>query len=456
MSTYSEIFSTIAIATEPAHEAPNGIDGEAGTTDLSSSITFVSEGMKVVLAADNNFSLKRSIAWNLYVGQDKPTKVVAVTDAHATAARVWIAANYYRYSMLQLIHALGVSCSIRASDAISDASYSSLPADIRANLEKAADRIYCATKSDPRASAAVAGQGSLATLAWIANAMHRARMDGHNWLTSAAAKKGTAANAALGIAPLVREEFASFMEKVGHDLWHFVPDATMEAWTNALCGMHKLTLTNAVDFGADTFGPGEVDVGVYLKVPDAAKDRWPVGLIGISSIILGMDAMGYAISCMATRLTVESSAGLQTAIKAMRDAIQTPNMDRSAMITIRQSLEPSIAFAAGLVNGINPAGELFSGHPALNAVGVRNPTYYGSGENVGKFLKGLEQNDELIASALTGQLQTLGTSIMVSLNTVGTRLPDLDPSMIKVSILAAKKEEGKGAKDEKASVAAAE
>jgi hypothetical protein len=441
MSTYAEIFSTVAIATDPAHEAPNGINGEAGTTDLSSSITFISDGMKVVLAADDNFSLLRSIVWCLYIGQDRPTKVVAVTDAHATTARVGIAANYYRFSMLQLMHAVGYPCKIRASDAISDAAYNRIQADIRANLEKAANRIYSATKDDPRAAAAIAGQGSLATLAWIANAMHRSRMDGHNWLTAAAAKKGTAANAALGIAPLVREDFAAFMEKVGHDLWHFVPDAVMEGWTDLLCGMRKVSLDHDVTFGADTFTHGDFDVGSYLKVPDAARDRWPVGLIGISSIILGMDAMGYAISCMSTRLTVNSSDDLQQAIKAMRDAIQKPDMDRSVLVTIRQSLEPSIAFAAGMVSGINPSGELFSGHPALAAVGTRNPTYYGSGENVGKYLKGLEQNDKLIASALTGQLQTLGTSIVAALVKTGAPALDLDPATIKVAMLPAKKEE---------------
>jgi len=191
----------------------------------------------------------------------------------------------------------------------------------------------------------IQGMAKHTLLCLLANAMHRHQTEGHNFIDHALVRKDSVASKVCSIAGSDTDSFREFMRIQGHDLFHLLSTESITDIANALTGVTNVKLEN------ELFGKKGEAKFVYqvITFPAAAIDRWPPGVVGISSVILGIPL----VICMAEAMDAKGMAEDAETIVEMYTVLlkllkeNTKIIDRELLLKIRETLGSSIALALG-------------------------------------------------------------------------------------------------------------
>lgn len=374
--------------------APVALNGARGLVDLTSVVSFVSDTSIMAVNDVGIMNLRDTIQHTLWVAHGRPAGPTAMTQAGFTAAKNGLAIAYMRYSLFDLVSHTNITLSFRSGDCI-DHVDANAGVGI-ASFGIAADRIHARMRSHPKFAARVTPAPKFALIALFANNAHRVVTAGHNWITNAA--KGTPADKALGHAGAELHDFRTFMDEFGHDLWHVLSDASLKCLCDQLTSRTgERFVSQYVYNNTQVMDLRLMDV---IRLPDSTLDRYPIGTIGISALVIGTSFITALFNDVLARVAAGGVSGALAGVDRLRTALGSIKLDRRDLEKIRSLLIPAIAIACGYVGSSVDGADEVAKHPSITALMLRNPSETSMGNVLGKYMRGKEFND----SGMTRQL----------------------------------------------------
>jgi hypothetical protein len=188
--------------------------------------------------------------------------------------------------------------------------------------------------------------------AFFAVAIHRKTCEGHTWFDKQTKKIGSNTHRAAAVAGSAKETFHKFMAAWGHDIVHHLPPKVLDDICDAIAGTGAAPETKKFVLNMDYMGVNIKDklVKDVLKVSESATDRWPVGLLGKSAIILGLSAINGMLRAIAQRIVVKGAGTVIQAVDELRTKISAKDASKAMITACRNTLPDLIAFAAGYLS----------------------------------------------------------------------------------------------------------
>jgi len=338
-------------ALQPSPDIPANLNGWSQRISMSDRIERVDDIAKVVEAAGTGINLNATFAHILHCVQGKPNVNTPVTAEHMATAAPRLANAISVQLMLAAMHSaeVPIDAVLRGSDVITIADWDAKAA-VHVHCTQFAGRIWAWLNETPDRMQDFCKDSRWVFLALYANAMHRHMENGHNWYTDRASVRNTSAFRCVHIAGADQELFAAFMAKYGHDIWHFLSDQTLIRFCNALSGKPDPVMFSANAFVYDGADRARSAFHLVFKTPDSAKDRWPLGQVGGSGLVLGLDLLKALIVAIVAKIGVEGASSVVNAIDQMRSVFTAGGADavtRPHLTAAKGRLSEIIAFAIG-------------------------------------------------------------------------------------------------------------
>lgn len=417
-------FVDFAVAANAINHAPSTLNGTGGVIDVTNVTSFVDIVALVAINSARQFDLRANLAYNIYCGQGRPDQATAVTPEHLQAAAKHIARTYERFALLDMIShsSYGKPIAYRALDIIQPAQLNAIPGF--SNLLECADLVHERVIDDAVFRAKVAPEGHFAMTAVIANSLHRVATTGHNWFSDAAGRRGTPTNRILAVAGADRDLFEDFMGREGHDIWHFLNDPTLTDFANIISAESDVRLEEGYEYGDGQVSDGSHTISGVVQVSQAAKDRWPVGTVGISALILAVPLVRDMITQLCVRSGNAMNANTDRALAKIASKLGQPGVDRDVVLRIRDILQELSAIAYGFNEGLYSTDDTNRNYASLNAYANRDPVGKLHGKMIGNWAKGTAIQDASIATII-GDILAKADARAVR---AGDALPDDDSS----------------------------
>lgn len=380
-------------------------NGFLGNIDLTSPMSFVDNKYKIVLSANNQFSLVNTIAYMLRAVQDGAMRNVNQGDLDTVMPIV--AARVSSYSILAMVSATNTVITYRASDTVTAAAFQALALNV--DITGHAQRIYSFIANDPRGLAEVGANAYLAPLALVVNHRHREEEKGHNWYTNEADVLGSTASKLLPMAGKRKEAFATYMRSHGHDLWHFLPDNLLGVIADGIVGEHELVVANA--FVYKTIDINGSNISQVLEVGEACTDRYSGTLVGISSLILGVDYIMFFITQVSMKMPGVNVGILTAAVTTVRENLQRDDLDRDQLLNAKQSLHYAVAFTVGFCNAFAEISDDLRNHLSLVKFADSNIAGKSTGAAIGRGIRELAVDEEAMIVAVREIVNGLAFSL---------------------------------------------
>lgn len=409
MTTVIRRFANPAAA---AAVAPADVNGSGGQADLSTSVTFVHDSNRFVRSANGGLHVRYSLSYVIWVAQGKPGTVAVVTEDHLATAAPRIGNTLYRVALLDAIAAGNAGVTLRSTDSLLAGDWEAVPEHGRADT--VADAIWEAYVTDPVAASALAPNAALASLAVIANALHRHMSEGHNWFTDAASVRGSPTAKCLGVAGGSREEFTQFMERWGHDLWHFLSDRSLSAVAGWMVGEPELPLDRGYAIqGFVSVAPyPQFNLSDVYKLGEAARDRWPPGTIGISALILCFPLIVSMLQGITVRVQDVNTGAVVGRLESISATLKTAKPARADMLSAKNAMQGITSIAYGYATTVGST--TVDRYKSLAAFANRAPMQVEQGTLLGQWSKG----KTIIDARMTDQFNALITATGAAMDAV--------------------------------------
>lgn len=411
----SNVFTTVINNGQPPLEAPATLNGTGGTVDMSSIGGFVKPGYMIVVNEDGSYNLRASLALSIHHASGDPAQLTAITAEHLAAGAHSIAAQVYRYGLLDAVahssHAGAIK--YRLSDTMSIGQWEAV--GNHANCYAMADQVWAHMLTSARGKSAIAPSPTLSILSLCAQYLHRALTEGHSWYSEF--KKGSPTHKALQVGGASVEQLAEFQAIMGHDLWHILTDQSLNAIAYGLAGEIDIILEANYLIEGIPVGAGATLKNV-MKTPASATDRIPFNVAGLSSIILGLPLLVSMAEFISFRTDADQLPEVRNLLATCLEAIEGANVDRACILAMRSAVGPVIAIAVGMSSATAATNEYVEAHASLGSFAARFPLEVLRGSGVGNALKSVDIDKSKVIEAAAGVLD----SMIHALNALSTVL----------------------------------
>jgi hypothetical protein len=390
---------------------PQDYNGHLSTIDVTHPVSWINEDNKLVLNAAGQINTRDTIAYSIYIGGGRAAADPTGPGVEAAIKR--IGRILVTHSVLSVVSHAGVPIAIRSSDVISAAAFAAMLDARLAAFRAAADKAYTHIITKPAVLARVTEDSKYVVLSFIATAIHRIKHDGHNWLSDKTDTPRTETHRCLAIAAEMKMGFGAYMKANGHDGTHFLTDACLSSIADALTGNGAAMSTIPANApflynGVDVAGR---DVHTFMDVGDAARDRWPVGQLGVAGLAKGCDAMSILITDVSSKVHVSSASDLTTAISTIKADVCGQNRDRPAFLAIKNALVPAIVMAYGYINNAQGLRDALGDSEALANLARSNPAMVASGGVLANRMREVTADSAAIGELIRSTFDSIRASI---------------------------------------------
>jgi len=342
-------FAAILANNALARPVPNGFNGHIATVDVTHPSSFVDPANFICTNDVGHFDLGRSMAYAIFCAANRVA--ANPTPGHVEAAMRRIGNLISMHVILTVMSAANVDLTYRASDILTFAVFDTVfpDAGVRDAYITAATRVWAYLHEDANKhhlNVALVNS-KYVVLALIANAIHRQKLNGHNWYTDKTNVQRTETGRCIAVAAEDRMAFGIFMSRDGHDLWHFLNDPSLCAVADTITGVNKIVINN--DFIYNGINRRGDHVHTFIDVGDAAIDRWPPGQMGIASLMKGLDACSIMITDITSKVAISNTAAILVAIKRAKEIVSAKELGRPEMLTYKDSLTDLVCTSYGYV-----------------------------------------------------------------------------------------------------------
>jgi len=406
MSAFKEIIQEASANEFDPTSMPNGYNGHMTMIDMSKPIDSIARDAKLVLAQGGGICLTRSVAYCIWAAQGFPEVATAVTEEHLTNAMAQIALVMARHTMLCMFHVAQIAIAVRSSDMLSVAKFDVIDGSLA--LKGVAKAVCDRFADDETFAQAQMGESRYVILCLIANAIHRKQNEGHNWFTKNGNVKGTNTHRALAIGGEFVEGFARFMDRGGHDLWHFLTDKTLVDIADAVTGT-----TDKIVVGAFTYNGANIvghKISEVFEIGSAAMDRYPPGIMGKGAIMVGLMMLRAMIVYISMKVVIDDVGILINAID-VEAAIVAGIDDRKRLMDKKDKLQKTIVMAYGFFTS-DPANQgNATDNKAIASVASRDLSSKLMGASMYNHVSSIEGDTDAIASSFSAFFTTVKASI---------------------------------------------
>lgn len=272
---------------------------------------------------------------------------------------------------------------------------------------------YFMDSTHKAAQESMASQGKMILHAFYAVAIHRKVCEGHSWFTNETMKEKSNTYRALGVAGSAHEEFQSYMKLYGHDIVHHLTDSSLAGICDAMNepispvspteDPPRKRVTAALEYnGVQIRGK---QVSEVLIVSESARERWPVGELGKSAIILGLKAVSGMVEAITSRVLVSGTQHLTSDLKRIRDFIAGPQVKRDTILLAREAFTSIIVYSVGFLSASGKTASMEA--ESIKAVIRANTDDFDAGKAMGVTVLQAPINLNALASALIAKLTSV-------------------------------------------------
>jgi hypothetical protein len=410
----AQLTSAINSAT-PAPDIPEDWNGSAGTVDLSRPTDHTGEYGKVC-APGKSFNLKQTLEYLLWAVQGKQSVKVELTQEHIDAVAPHFKAMIARYRVYKLFKASGVDVKLRDSDIFNHSNIDSDAVPIRSAKE-----LYTLFTGTQEAEAQIAKVGQMVLFSFVANGIHREQNDGHSWFSKEVANRRSPTAKTLQVAGRLRDELSDYMRVFGHDGNHHLADETLDKIAKVLC---RVDMSHTVDSDVDYAGSNRKGESLHeiFSLGNAVEGRYPAGILGKASLIVGLDMYKAMIVNICTRVKVTGEQGITHNATQLADRIRSMDLPHTSLIALGQKLGPTFGVIHGFLSEAKVINE--DEFLAFKNVASRYPAEQASGRSLATTLKRVSPHREALAGAIVSTLTAMSQSL-VSAAAVSTGTGDL-------------------------------
>jgi hypothetical protein len=377
-----------------------GYNGEMGDVDLSKPVDHVAEQGKVILDT-NAYALFDNLKYQFWLVQGKPAAAVAVTEAQCMAFLPIAARVIARHRIYNMLHAAEIDIRHRLADAIPLPPNANHAAEFVARF---ADRVM----TDEYAKGSIATQGQFILNSLIANGIHRAQNKGHNWFSEKGmdSRKNNPTARTLAVAGAEAPNFRLYMEEAGHDGNHSLSDETLEEICDALTGKEHpykvVTAPNTMYLGEEVTG---VRICRIYPMDEAAIDRWPPGVLGKSSLVVGVGMMQAMLIDMGTKAKIENTGHVSMYISNITRSLKDYDGNRDSFRRLENALGESISVTYGYVSETGIIDELQ--YQAFKKHAERYPAALAAGKSLANAIALATPHKEAVEGAICASINAL-------------------------------------------------
>jgi len=411
-----------AIVNHDAGAFPRGLNGMFGEADLSRPEAHVDKKNKIVVDDAGAFDLRGCVGYALWAAQEFPDADTAVTSAHMEAAFPTICIRYAQHVLLALIAASDARVNLRRSDTVSAAEWAASANHARA--DNAAERLAGYITANPGMASHLFTPSKNVVLAIVANAIHRYHCEGHNWFTADTENPKTATGRAVAVAGANKDGFKRFMRTWGHDCWHFLSHQSLNDVADLLVGQVNRDLPDGTRYGGRDVGGSSVCDAV--NIGEAAIDRWPCGVLGKASILVGLDLMKTMIGSLVSKMAIADAAELNVATDTLRKAIAGYGGDRNDLIVLRNCLEPALCISFGFVYASPLRRSDRDEHAAIERMASRNIADTANGELLYTHWHDIEGDKKAVGTFVGALIGGLAKNIESATAALIARMPQVE------------------------------
>jgi len=409
MSTIDQVL-TQTLTAQDVPIAAIDTNGVTVLADFTTSAEFIQSENRIVVNKNLSMNLRASVARAIWVKSGSPANAVQVSPQNILGSIGAIAGHMARFDLITIFAHTNIDPSVtfRRADFVTAEVYETIPQAVRTAFEKAADAIVHVLRSDENLAAEHLHSGRFATLCLIANAINREGTGGHNWYTDTTSKSATVGGKALAVAGADVEEFGSFMSMFGHDLWHLFPDNLLYKMAAVITENSACETNAAIQYRGSEWAVS-TPVASLFKVEDAAKDRYPPSQLGRSAAILCSRVFRFFVVDIMSR--VPGEATLCDQIIAVLDdynaIVSKPTFTRADAQKVKKNMGKIFAFAYGYASAFPADFERFEKNKSLGAWAAQEDGELAVGSSVGKWAKGKDKDDTMMASVAKAALESL-------------------------------------------------
>lgn len=406
MSIYATIIAEIDSGVAAPAEGRTGYNGHIACVDLSKPVDTISEKYKIVTCTGGGLDHFRCVAFAIFCEQGCPSKATKITAEHLQNVMPRLGHIMAIHTILVTLHAAGVNVTYRTSDCLTTAQFESI--DGHEALLDASLRLIEALRNDEGFLAKQLSESKFVLLCAIANAIHREQCEGHNWYTNNGRIKGTTTSRTLAVAGEHAQEFSNFMSIHGHDLWHFASDKSLYGMAGVMCGYKSAVIARNFTYnGTEVKGWTIQEV---FAIGDAATDRFPPGIMGKGSMMVGLGMLGSMLTAISMKVVVDGIGKLLNAIEELKIEVASIN-DRSELLNKKNELSKVCVIAYGFFCA-DPANQgTLTDARALSALAARDLSAKSMGASMYTYLNGVESDPQAIASTFAALLETVKESV---------------------------------------------
>lgn len=426
---------TAAVAAATASPAiPGPYNGSLGLVDMAKPVDYTTDYGKVVLT-NNNYSLRGTMKYYIYLAQGKPAAATAVTQEHLDVAVPWLRKAIARERIYTVLHRAKVPISFRANDVVPAVTVAQGGTE-----DRVVDELYRILTNGELMDAKIAKEGRDILLSIIANAIHRKQNNGHSWFTRSMSDPSSLTAKACAVAAENSHEFAAFMRSYGHDINHHLTDDALHEIAMVLVGKDsnayvvQAATTAAANMyaGADITGkrPSEI-----FKLPDSCGDRYPPGELGKAAMIVGLSFMEAMLADITGKAKVTGDQSIRTNIGILLAHVKSDNVGRTSVKAIEAFMGPALAFGHGYAQeaGIISTGQ----YKAFDSHAARYAGDDARGKALAILMKSVAPHPEAVAASVTALVNTIGVAFngISSHHALGvSNLDTHDPDSLAVEI----------------------
>lgn len=375
----SDNFDFDRLAQAKALRAPEDFNGSVGHVDLANPVERIGELFKLVVSRakaeskgalrSKSINLRLTMARIIWVTAGMPAdgEHDKINQQSFSVAVPNLGRLISMFELIRVASASKLSPKYRRSDVVRASVYRTMT---KANsaMDRAltlADKYFGLYCSDPDIRASCLRESKMVILLPLANAIHRQKSDLHNLRTLDLQKPGTVAHRVMAIAGAAKDEFRAFCAEVGHDLFHWMTDETLYDLVDMLTGQVDYVVPAGVVYNGRKVGGAHFEFVIIL--PESAKDRWPIGTVGISGLILGLGCVEEMVMAINIKLRTEGAVEFQTVVVRFKHILGKRKIERSLLLDFKNILNNLISVAVGF-KSLRAAGrEQVENTPSLNS-----------------------------------------------------------------------------------------
>lgn len=439
------VFTQVAWDNVAAVEAPTVVNGAGVLLDLNTPTTHVANIAKFVVNAQNDITLRATIAYVLAIASDNPEDAPTedLSEDVLVSAASWIGANVIRREFHQIMHNLSVTLVFRASDTIAHGDFADAVHGHDDYYLGQADRVWGVLARTPGALERITTFRQEAAKAIIANANHRELEENHNWYTTNQNVEGTSTCRLLACGGSGIDRFRVFMGIYGHDMWHYMDNISLRKVAHMLSGgvcervdapVEGVNENPVAYHNAD----GDTDLNIYgdyvrdssdipyrpngpvilenfrigdttharipidhvIDIGQAAKDRFPGNMVGIAGLITGVQVIVSMISSVSSVVVIEQAEALISNYATLRTMITSSTMDRTGLLALKEALQNAVAFAYGYSQDTPELREQANQYASLTSLARRSGDQVSRGSVFARRIRELATDPNAVESAI--------------------------------------------------------